>query len=301
MLFAQDIQDWVKLRGYTPSSEIVQLTEHTTMVDSSRRLFYVNHPIVADKETFNTHCRENEHSIVLGCYLPGQNGIFLLDVQDERLEGIKQVTAAHEFLHAAYERLSASERRRINALLQVTYENMKDPRIIETIELYRKQDPSIVENEMHSIFGSEVRNLPRELEEYYGRYFSNRLEIVRYAEKYEQAFTDRRNKIRQYDEELSRLKQQIDAATEKLRAQNDELKNMRNQMNSYRSSGRTEQYNELVPVYNNRVGEFNALIDSVSVDIVKYNGIVQQRNEIASEEAELVEAIDSREVVPTQR
>jgi len=300
-LFRYDIHDWIKLRGYSPEPSVVALADATTMRPDSRRLFYVNRPVIADRETFNDVCRENEYSIVLGCYLPGQRGIYLLDVTDERLKGIKEVTAVHELLHAVYERLSTSERRRVDSLLQIAFEDTTDTRIRETIELYRKQDPSIVTNEMHSIFGSEVRSLSPELEAHYSKYFLDRLAIVRLAEQYEQAFTERRNQIRQLDAELTALKGDIDSGSAELNQKDSELKSLRAQMNTYQSEGNNEAYNELVPVYNANVTSFNALIDEVRALIVRYNAVVQQRNEIASEEAELVQAIDSREVLPEDR
>lgn len=300
-VFRYDIHDWVKLRGYTPSSEIEALADDTAMEAYAKRLFYVNRPVIADKDTFNTHCRHNEHSIVLGCYMPGQQGIYLLNVSDERLSGIKEVTAAHEMLHAAYERLSSSERQRIDELLQSTYDEIKDTRIRETVEQYRKQDPSIVLNELHSILGTEVSTLPTELESYYAKYFSDRTKVVRYAEQYEHAFIERRSKVRQMDAELAALKADIDAVSQEIAEEDTRLKNMRNQMNSYRTGGQTDAYNQLVPEYNSQVAAFNGHIDDVGAQIIRYNALVQERNDIASEQAELVQAIDSREILPTER
>lgn len=299
VVFGQQIDDWLKLRGYTPSPLIAALATDTTMNDSSRRLFYVQHPELADKTTFNTHCRENEQTIVLGCFISGR-GIFLLDVTDERLAGIEEVTAAHELLHAAYERLSSKERVRINALLQKTYESLNNERIRNTVELYRSQDPAIVPNELHSILGTEVRVLPAELEQYYSRYFTDRAKIVGFSEKYEQAFIERRNQIRTYDEQLASLKTQFENLQAGLLATDTELRNQRDHMNSLKSSNQIAAYNEQVPVYNARIRQYNRDVDRLESMIAQYNDIVQKRNAVASEEAELVEAIDSREVVPQQ-
>lgn len=298
--FRQDIEDWVRLRGYTPTPEIVALADDTTMLDGSRRLFYVQRPLLADKATFNEHCRNNEQTIVLGCYIHDK-GIFLLDVTDERLAGVEEVTAAHELLHAAYERLSGRERTRVDALVQSAYDDMNNDRLRETIELYRKSDPSVVPNELHSILGSEIRILPTELEAYYSQYFADRMAIVTFSERYEQAFMERRNAIRVYDEQLASLKIEIEGLQASLQQQEQALTAQRNEMNSLRSQGRTAEYNQQVPIYNQRVNGYNADIDRLESAVNRYNEIVQVRNEIASEEAELVEAIDSREVVPAQR
>lgn len=293
--------DWYRLRGYIPPEEISQLASDIGLNEDSRRLFYVNHPAVTDAGTFNEHCRDNEYTIVLGCYLSGQRGIYLLNITDERLSGVKQVTAAHELLHGAYERLSGSERRRIDGLLNEAFDRLNNARVRETIELYRKQDPSVVSNELHSILGTEVRDLPAELEEHYSKYFLDRSKIVGFSEQYEQAFTERRNSIREYDIQLEKLRGQIDSLSASLKTADKELRDQRNQMNQLRSSGKTEAYNAQVSSYNAKVNRYNRDIGTLSNLIVQYNDIVASRNSIAAEEAELVKAIDSREVVPEQR
>lgn len=300
-LWRDNIVDWYKLKSYDPPTEIAQLANDIGLNDSSRRLFYVNHPEVTDAETFNKHCRDNEFTIVLGCYLSGQSGIYLLNVTDERLAGVKQVTAAHEFLHGAYERLNSSERERIDELLLETYKKLDNPRIKDTIGLYRKQNPKVLPNELHSILGTEVRDLPEELEEYYSRYFFDRLKVVGYSEQYEHAFTERRNAIREYDEQLSKLKVQVDNLSASLKNTEKQLISQRSHMNQLRASGQTDAYNAQVNDYNAKVNRYNADIDKLMSLIVKYNDIVESRNSIAEEEAELVKAIDSREVVPDQQ
>lgn len=299
-VFRNDIFDWYQLRGYEPNAEVVSLADNTTMVDYSRKLFYINRPVIADGETFNEHCRGNEHSIVLGCYLSGQRGIYLLDVKDDRLRGIKEVTAAHEMLHSAYERLSSSEKERVNKLLEDAFKDVSNTRIIEAVESYRKQSADIVPNELHSILGSEVRSLPDELEKYYSKYFSNRLKVVGYSEQYEQAFVERRNSVRQYDAELADMKKDIESSGERLNQENADLMKLRDDLNRLRDED-VEAHNALVPDFNARVNKYNREYDELSAKIVKYNDTVQIRNDIVSEEAELIEAIDSRNVVPSQR
>lgn len=300
ILFRQDISDALRLRGYTPPVEVVALADNTAMLPGARRLFYVNHPEITDSETFNEHCRENEQTIVLGCYISGQYRIYLLDIKDERLRGIKEVTAAHELLHAAYDRLNGGERERINQLLDTAFNQITDSRIRETVALYRRQDPTIVPNELHSILGTEVRGLPEELEEYYRRYFSDRSKIISFSEQYEQAFTERRNAVRAYDAQLAALKTQIDSLSKQLTITNTELQAQRSEMNQHRANGRTDTYNELVPVYNAKVNQYNADVDHLGGLITEFNDIVQKRNAVAAEEAELVKAIDSRDIVPEQ-
>ncbi len=293
----QAIFDQWRLYRYQPPAEVVELADVTTMNNDTRRLFYVYHPAVQDKATFNTHCRENEETIVLGCYVDGE-GIYLLDVTDNRLAGVEEVTAAHETLHAAYARLNSRERNRVNQMLDNAFDALSSPRIKETIEIYRKRDPNIVHNELHSILGTEVRVLPTELEDYYKRYFIDRSKVVGFSEQYEQAFTARKNLIQDYDAQLAALKGEIDGLQNSLKAAEQALARDRTNLNNLRSSGDVEGYNAAVPGYNVKVATFNRDIDTLTNKINQYNEIVAKRNAVASEEEELVKAIDSREIVP---
>jgi len=293
----QAIFDWVRLRGYMPSEQVASLATNTTMSNSMRRLFYVYHPGIEDKTTFNKSCRDNEQTIVLGCYVD-RIGIHLLDVTDSRLAGIEEVTAAHEVLHAAYARLGTLERKEVDLMTSMAFSALTDQRIKDTIELYRKQDPSIVPNELHSILGTEMRNLPADLEDYYKQYFTDRSKIVSYSEQYEKAFTERKNQIVAYDAQLESLKTQIDSLQSKLEKSAASLSAQRAQLDAERAAGNIAAYNAGVSGYNKSVAAYNQQIDQLTALVAQFNDIVPRRNAIASEESDLVKAIDSRETVP---
>lgn len=286
------IHDWWKLRGYYPSQQIVQLADETTMTDYGRRLFYVYRPELNDKDSFNRNCSSSERTIVLGCYVAGQ-GIYVYSVTDERLKGVLQVTAAHEMLHAAYGRLGTLEKSRVDSLLESTFANITDRRIRETIEDYRNNGADIT-NELHSILATEVRTLPPDLEQYYSQYFKDRAVVVAYSENYEQAFTDRKNKVSAYDTQLNDLKNRIDAGQSRLETLNTQLESERARLETLLSAREYEQYNTGVNSYNASVNTYNAEVRSVRALIDEYNIIVAERNAVATEESELVKAIDSR-------
>ena len=172
----QYLRDEVRLYHYQPPASITALANETTMTPAAQRIFYVNHPVLDDKADFVNACNTHqEQTIVLGCYHSDQAGIYVLSVTDSRLNGVEQVTAAHEMLHAAYDRLSSSDRANVDQMLQQFYDNgLTDSRVRSTIEAYKQTEPNDLVNEMHSIFGTEVANLPAGLETYYQRYFTNR-------------------------------------------------------------------------------------------------------------------------------
>lgn len=296
----QNISDWLRLKNYQPPARISAIADETTMNDSTRRLFYINHPQLSDKASFNGQCRVLEQTIVLGCFVENK-GIFLLDVEDKRLNGVVEVTAAHETLHAAYERLSDNERAKVDKMTSDFFATLDNQRIKEVIEGYRQKDPSVVPNELHSILGTEVRDLPSDLERYYEKYFNNRKAIVSMSERYEQTFISLRNQISNYDQQLNQLKAQIDKDQEAIVALGQELDLKRSELDALRASGDTDSYNQQVPIYNQRVESYNSLINETKQLINSYNTLVEKRNNVATVEQELVEQIDSSKLTEKKR
>lgn len=294
------IFDTWRLRNYTPPAAVSQLADVTTMTPDARRLFYVYQPdIIDDKATFNGHCTATEQTIVLGCYIL-RDGIYLYNITDPRLKGVVEVTAAHELLHAVYDRLSPGERQRIDAMTAEVAAGLNDQRLKDTIENYHKRDPSVVPNELHSILATEVRELPAELEAHYKKYFKNRVAIVDLADSYKQAFTEREAEVASIDEKLTSLKSQIDALNTSLEAQQSALKAQFETLQQQKRSGNTEEYNAGVPAYNQAVSRYNADVRRQRELVSEYNTLVERRNSLAVEENELIEALDSRETIQTQ-
>jgi DNA repair exonuclease SbcCD ATPase subunit len=293
---AQSILDWYKLRGYTPSMAVASLASQDTMTDVAKHAFYVNHPVIeSDVPKFQAACRQSEKTIVLGCYRPINNGIFVYDVQDPRLSGVEQVTAAHEMLHSAYDRLSAKDKEYIDSLLQDYYDNqLQDQRMKDTIDSYRQTEPDDIVNEMHSIFGTEIASLPQPLEQYYTRYFSNRPSVIAYANSYQAEFSSRSQQIKAADARLETLKAEITAQEDNLEAQQNQIEAGRIRLDNLRSSGQAEQYNAAVASFNSQVENYNRNVAKLKTDINSFNILVSQRNSIAEELASLSKAIDTR-------
>jgi hypothetical protein len=290
----QAVYDWWQLRNYTAPSEIADLATQTTMNDSARRLFYVYHPRVEPRDSFNKHCRDGEFTIVLGCYSSGR-GIFIFRVDDPRLDGIEQVTAAHELLHAAYERLSGPEKDRIDRLTTEAYQNMSNDRIKETIAEYEKDDPSVVPNELHSILGTELGDLPAGLEAYYKQYFNDRSQIVAFSRAYESEFTTRKNEAKTAEEKLTNLKSQIDSENEALSLEQKQLKQDASTIESMRQpDADTDKVNALINHYNQAVVAYNSRVRAVSALVDNYNALYESYKQIVLEQQDLFKAIDSR-------
>lgn len=290
---SQIVIDWWKLRGYTPTSQIAKLSETASFSSEGQKLFYVHDPALLAKADFKGKCTVAEKTIVLGCYLSKEK-IYVLDVDDARLEGVEQVTAAHEMLHAVYDRLSDKEKSALNTKLVTFYETLEDERLAKTIENYRNRDPSVVPNELHSILGTEVANLPSELEQHYSKYFLDRQVVVKLSEAYEAEFARREEQVEVYDAQLSDLSASIDAQESQITFLGEALAREQKNLQSFKNN--PQAYNASVSGFNNQVESYNEQLGDLKRDIETYNSIVKKRNVIASEEQDLVNAIDTRTI-----
>ena len=287
-----DIYDTWRLHNYAAPAQFATIATETGMNDDTRRLLYVNHPALEEKNTFRDHCAKGEKTIVLGCFVPF-SGIYVQNITDDRLKGVVEVTTAHETLHAAYQRLSPSEKKKVDGWLQEQFATLQDQRIKDTIEDYRKNGDD-VDNELHSILGTEVPNLIPQLEDYYKRYFTDRSKVVAYSQSYEDAFTSRKAQIAAYDNQLEELKKSIDAHNASLDTKETQLNASERQLQQLKRSNQVEAYNAAVPAYNAQVQDYNAEVATTRGLIDQYNAILKSLNAIVFEEQELVKAIDSR-------
>lgn len=295
-VFRQQLLDSIKLYNYSAPASIAELATQVGLKPAARRVFYVNHPVIQDKPTFITACPNGggEKTIILGCYHGNQNGIYLLRVSDGRLNGVTQVTAAHEMLHAEYDRLSSSARRNLDLQLLDYYEHgLQDQRVKDTIDSYRKSEPNDVINEMHSIFATEVAELPPALETYYKQYFFDRSKVTGYAAKYQSEFSSRQAQIKQDDALLQTLKQQIDNSESGLTALQAQINNRQQQLVALRRNGDTAGYNAGVSGYNGLIDSYNSQVRQVQTLVSQYNQLVASRNAIAAQISELSNALST--------
>lgn len=289
----QAINDWWVLRSYDPPSAISQLATDTTMSAEGRKIFYLTKPKLQQKSEFQKSCTSTEQTIVLGCYKTNE-GIYVYDVDDARLAGVQQVTAAHEMLHAAYDRLSSSEKQKIDSLTQQAFNSLSNDRIKTNVEAYRKKDAAVVPNELHSILGSEVSQLPAELEQHYKRYFDDRKKVVAYSEAYEKEFSEREKQVASYDAQLEQLRQRYESLKSKILTEESELSSLIASLNELSYSNDIATYNSKVNQYKRLYSSYTSNIAEINKIVESYKTILDKRNAIALEEQSLLQSIDTR-------
>lgn len=201
VIYQQELRDQWTVRHYQPSLAVAELAERSGLSERGTFYLYAGKTELASAAVFNSGCERVERSNpVLGCYVAAQDKIYIYDIEDSRLDGIKEVTAAHEMLHVVFARLSQSEVRRLTDLLETAYASHKTPELEQRMAYYAKAEPGNRVNELHSIVGTELRDIGSELEAYYARYFTDRQKTVALYEEYQLAFTS-------IEQEIERLRE----------------------------------------------------------------------------------------------
>jgi hypothetical protein len=207
----QYILDQIAVWQYQPSEEIALIVERSGMDGAGEFYFYASHPRLQDAAAFNETCeRKEEATAILGCY----NGqyIFIYNVTDQQLDGIREVTAAHEMLHAAYARLNDAEKQRINRLIDEEYRKLQDNKeLAERLAFYDRTEPGERYNELHSIIGTEVATMSDELESHYDHYFDDRSKTVKLHEQYANVFRSLQQRSEEIAQRLTALGDQIES------------------------------------------------------------------------------------------
>jgi hypothetical protein len=289
----QTILDELRFRNFEPSEEISQLVYDTEMTRQGRKHFYISNPEVLSGEVFWDNCSINEETIVLGCYTP-ERRIFLLEVKEQKLEGVVQVTAAHEMLHAAYDRLSRTEKNRVDQLTMRQYEQLTDQRVIDSVEAYRERDPGVVPDELHSILATEVMELSPDLEEYYSKYFYNRQNVVEFAENYKDAFDEAKSQLEELKSRLEQKKAELVSLETEINNQFENIQVLRADMDEMLERDEIEEYNSNVDSYNELIQIHKAKVSSYNNIVTEFNGLVDQYNSAIVSQRSLYDAIDTR-------
>ena len=213
VLNRQVIIDQLVVWQYKPPQEIAAFADRTAMSNRGEFLFYASQPAVEGTQVFNDKCaRIEQGSAILGCY-DGRN-IYIYDVKNTKLNGIREVTAAHEMLHAAYLRLSDGERTNVDKLVEAEYTKLSSNReFAERMAFYARTEPGERDNELHSIIGTEVASISPELEQHYKAYFSDRSKVVALHTQYASVFFELQTRSQELIAELDTLADLIEAAS----------------------------------------------------------------------------------------
>ena len=276
-----------------PSPAIVELANKTGMSNLGRRIFFASVPSFDDAEELNANCSDIETTmVILGCYARGRIHVF--NVRDERIAAAKYVTSAHEMLHAAYVRLSKSERNRINTLLEESYQYIRgDDELRDLMAEYARMEPEQRHNELHSILGAEHAELFSELEDYYARYFTDRGRIVEMAFQYRKVFKNLEDEQAQLKVQLDRLAASIETNTSLLDTMILWLNRDIDDFNNKEFRSRSEFNNGRMALIEKQ-RELNRFKARIEADIAQFDAWVKEYNSLGGKIDQLTYQIDSK-------
>jgi hypothetical protein len=227
----QYIIDSIRAYQFVPSKQVAAIKERLALTPRGSFLFDASSPSLQSADEFNESCRQRHetNNPIIGCYV--DKSIYIFEVSNDELNGIEETTAAHELLHAVYERLDQDEREKLDTELSAAYERVKTPELSERMKYYEVSEPGHELNEIHSILGTENIDLGHTLEEHYKKYFTARNKIVTFHDSYSSTF----NRV------------------------TDQLRNLEKQINSQ------------VATINTRIQSYNARIELLSADTDSFN------------------------------
>jgi len=288
--------DQLSVWNYQPSASIVSLDERVKFTDKGLFTFYATKPVLADSSEFNGSCpRQEAGSPILGCYTSADR-IFVFNVDNEQLDGMKEVTAAHEMLHAVWYRMSTSEQERVGALLTAAYDKSASAELKDRMAYYQRTEPEAITNELHSILGTEVGNLGPELEAYYNQYFENRQIILDLHAKYNDVYKSLYSRADTLYTEMQTLSKSIDDRSSAYDAEVTQLSRDITSFNARANSGDFDsisQFNAEKAVLVSRSNRLDAQRTAIYTDIDTYNKLYEEYKTLASQIELLNNSVDS--------
>jgi len=278
------IIDTVRAYNFHAPEKIVAIDKRLQLTDRGTDIFYASSPEINSQAAFNRNCETQERTTaILGCFY--RDRIFLYDLQNTELDGTLEVTAAHEMLHAAYQRLTIAEHTWLDKRIVAAYELVKDdPTIKQLMAYYSQAEPGAEVDELHSILGTVIAQLSPDLEGYYGRYFKNRAIVVALNTKYNQVFEKIRAeteaieaRLKAAEPEIASLMSQYDADRVQLEAA----------INTFNARADTGQFASQSDFYSQRaeiiaqISALNARKDEINAKVTAYNADVAELNKIS--------------------
>ena len=293
----QRVTDQFTVWNYSADSTIEGYADRSTMTDEGRFLFFASRPEVATAGAFDVHCSSQLEGVgILGCYQHADKRIYLFDVTDDRLAGIEEVVAAHEMLHAAWDRMSTQERDELAPLLEAAAATKADdPDFATTLDYYAQAEPGERLNELHSIIGTEFRDAGSALESHYAEYFHDRGALVDLHDSSHAVFQQQQDAIAAIVAQLDTLQAGVDADYAAYNAGYDQLNadiaafNDRASAGDFTSQSQfTAERNELVQ----RQGDLDTFYATIEERKAQYDALVVQLEDLNAQVDELNQSIN---------
>lgn len=293
------IKDIIVGMGYRPSSEMSEIRANLELANTGYRIFNATMPALMEKEEFNQNCREREsETAILGCYKDDR--VYVYNIVNDELSGIRELASAHELLHAVYDRMSATDKRSFEGILDEVYQQNKDI-LGEEVELY---DESEKKEEIYVRAGTEIKELPEKLEKHYAEIFRDQDKIVDFYESYIKVFREIEKNMKDL---LVKIQTKEAEINNKNTAYKTEAETLNKDINEFNDCAKTPDCFTSRVAFNNKrqslIERENALsrtYEEINAMIAEYNKLVAEYNENILHGQILNTAINSGSQTPAQ-
>ncbi len=295
------IGDAITGASYKPSEEMAGVIERDNFTKTGNRILRATKPELESAGSFNQHCYSGaeRESSVLGCY--SGDRIFIYDIDNAELDGIKETVLAHELLHAVWNRMSSKERSLLEADLESVY-RAHVSELGEHMDLYSQSD---YYDELHSIIGSQLgsKDMTTRLREHYAKYFESQDTIANFYNSYNTKFVELEERAETLVAQIDSNKTKIDQLTNSYNVEYDSLVAAVNDFNARASqvngfSSRAQfdaERAELVA----RQERLDASYQELSSLIDETNALVEEYNNNAIQIGDLYDSVNSRVAKPS--
>lgn len=288
------VYDYYRGITYKPSVEMAEIRDSLKLTTEGEFVFNASQPELSERDEFNANCRPDDaETAILGCYV--MENIYVYNIEDEQLKGIKELTAAHELLHAVFARMNDNEKDALKSdLNKVLKENGEI--LQEDLSIYPAEERF---EELYVRAGTEVKKLPDNLEKHYAKVFKDQDRVVNFYDSYIAVFRRLKAELKALEGELGELNNRIDSMTLEYETRANQYSADVDQFNACADtagcfssqwefdtrrnvlvneqvaldnmydeiSGLIDEYNSKVEVYNNDVIETNRLNDKMNSNI----------------------------------
>lgn len=296
--------DLVARHTYEAPPAIETLANDLNLTDRAAGVFLASSPSLESAEMFNQHCARREKAVaILGCYDNRQ--IFVYNVTNTTLSGVVETTAAHELLHAIYVRINQFDKERIDNLLESEYQRLKNEsdELSKRLEYYYRNHSDAINNELHSILGTEVANLSPALEKYYRGIFNDRAKIVGYYQKYHQKFTALAERAEALKQEIGNQETAIKTAQDNYQANldklNQEIRLFNEHANTVGYFTSQAQFQDARRALVRKVDVVQREHDAINRSIDSYNQLIAEYNNNVTQYQRLNNSLNSLSPAPS--
>ena len=294
------ISDNIAGNGYEFTGEIADVADHLQLTDTGRRILKATHPELQGKEDFNESCTVAlREGITLGCHDSNRGRIYVYNIHNDELDGIRESILAHELLHAVWDRLTWNEKDTLSKELQNVYDENEEVR--KNMEIY--QDTADF-NELHSVVGQIVHPdaLSQTLRDHYAKYFKNHDVVVAFYESYSEPFEHLRNRIEELRDIIAARREEYTKAIEKFNAENKQLTLDTNQFNAcaeqYGCFKSLEEFNTQRNALISRQDQLMLDYQTNKEEALALNKLIKEYNTMVINQSELQESINSKSEAP---